>query len=86
MSSSKRKKHTVVSKPVLEYEETDKGDILVRLHDDDTEFKQDLYRWIAYKGLSVHKAKDEFSLMGRVQIPAWFREKLAEDFELVLME
>ena len=85
MSSSKRKKHTVVSKPVLEYEETKKGDILVRLHDDDIEFKQDLYRWCAINGLSVHDKKSEFSAMARVQIPHWLRDALAKAFELRLM-
>ncbi len=83
--SSKGKRHTITI-PVLEYEETEKGDILVRLHDDDIEFKQDLFRWCAKKGLSVHKKKDEFSLMGRIQIPHWFRDELAKDFRLVLMK
>lgn len=81
MSSSKSRKHTVV-KPILEYEETNKGAILVKLHDDDIEFKQDLYRWCAMNGLSVHEKRTEFSLMRRIVIPHWLKEELTKTFEL----
>ena len=86
-TSSSKKGHTVApKKPILEYEETEKGDILVRLSDDDVEFKQVLYRWIAMHGMSVHEAKDEFSLMGRIQIPSWKLSLLSDTFEMVRME
>lgn len=69
-------------KPVLEIEETEKGDLLVKLSPEDVEHKQRLFRWCALHGLDVHKKRDEFSLMGRIQIPFWLRESLSEEFRL----
>ncbi|MHC4546756.1 MAG: hypothetical protein ACYTDW_21450 [Planctomycetota bacterium] len=65
---------------------TVRNDILVRLHEDDKEFKQELYLWCAKNGLSVHQKRDEFALMNRILIPAYMRELLARSFKLVEME
>ena len=73
-------------KPILEYEETVRNDILVRLHEDDKEFKQELYLWCAKNGLNVHQKRDEFALMNRILIPAYMRGILAKSFKLVEFE
>lgn len=77
---------TKKKKPILEYELTVRNDILVRLHEDDKEFKQDLYRWCALNGLDIHDKRDEFALMNRILIPAYMRAILEESFTLEAME